>query len=266
MFDKMIVPQWLIHFFELISSTLSHAFGLRIRVLSVVIFCGSLLLTVKLHHLWHVLKTTETFLNVSQSYASKPEEVKDASADKVKTESPPAKKDEHKAETAAGQTQGDEKPATSFADINPEKLTPEQYQALTQLSENKPNVDKASPDKESTLKAIETKIDEKIKKLEDTKSNLETLVKSVEEKDKANMERLVKIAESMKPEEASKILETLDLPVLMDLMEAIKPAKGAAILSVMDAAKAGYLMNEMAKRKKVVKTQEVGDESPQSGA
>ena len=263
-------------FINSIHNFINRCFGFRIRILSVVIFCGSLILTVKLNHLWQLIHSDETIIQLSTNVMAKD--------DQEATPTPA-----HKTDTPDGvaeQTSGSHNstnvnpqdlshhdlllsktlapdaaisPSTNIIDLNTDTITPEQYQALL-LIQNKPEstvkTDTQMPLKAATLQVIESKIDEKIKKLEETKKSLENLVKNVEEKDKANLERLVKMAETMNPEEASKIMETLDLPVLIDLMESIKPKKGAAILSVMDAHKAGYLMNELAKRQKVIKTGE----------
>ncbi|HEX3498406.1 MAG TPA: hypothetical protein VHT04_03700, partial [Stellaceae bacterium] len=57
------------------------------------------------------------------------------------------------------------------------------------------------------------------------------------QKDDAKIKSLVRIYETMKPKEAARIFEQLDLPVLLDVLEQMKELKTAPILAAMDPAK-----------------------------
>lgn len=230
--------------------------GVRIRILSMVIFCGILVLSVKINCFIKTVQsqdlvqffiptyaeeTPKNEINLNDQKQSNLQKVDGAQASKI-IPSDDVKPD---------------KPMPSVAELKHNPLTSEQFKALEQLNTPSLIVEKPAntvPVQQAIDSAIKNKIEQQVNELNKARTNLESLVKGVEEKDKANLGRLIKMAESMKPEEASKIMETLELPVLMDLIEGIKPAKGAAILAVMDAAKAGYLMNELAKRQKVIKT------------
>ena len=54
----------------------------------------------------------------------------------------------------------------------------------------------------------------------------------------AQLDNLVKIYETMKPEEAAKIFDTLDMPILLGVIQKMKPARTAPIMAKMPPEKA----------------------------
>ena len=59
----------------------------------------------------------------------------------------------------------------------------------------------------------------------------------------------MKIYEAMKPKEAARIVEKLDMPVLLDVVERMKERKASAVLAKMDPAKAKSVTLELAQRR-----------------
>ena len=239
-----------------IFSMLARVVGVRIRILSMVIFCGVLVLSVKINCFIKTMQTQDLVQLFVSAYAEETAKIdtslKDQKPANSSTDSPGQGT---KATSSTGLKP--DKSIPSVTELKKDPLTSEQFKALEQLNAPSPTNGPPTntvPVQQAIDSAIKNKIEQQVNELDKARTNLESLVKGVEEKEKANLGRLIKMAESMKPEEASKIMETLELPVLMDLIEGIKPAKGAAILAVMDAPKAGYLMNELAKRQKVIKS------------
>jgi flagellar motility protein MotE (MotC chaperone) len=58
----------------------------------------------------------------------------------------------------------------------------------------------------------------------------------------------VKIYETMKPKDAARIFEQLDMPVLLGVLERMKEMKSSAILAAMDASKAKAATMALAER------------------
>lgn len=242
-------------FFTRLKESSKRLFFLRVRLLPVVIFCSGLLLTVKVSVLWKTLHPDEEIWGFAESYAEKPaekpaEKKKDSTKNlKVKEKAPHPGKEDFSSTPEPAQN-------VDVAGIDPSVLTREQFKVLLDLSKRQKELekqDKKIPREEATLSVIEQQIKEHTSELQKTKKRLEELLNQVEEKENDNTARLVKMAESMKPKEAAKILETLDFNVLLEIMEKIKPKSGSAILSGMDPVKAGYLMTELAKRRKLIK-------------
>ena len=216
---------------------------LRLRFLPIVIFCSSLLLTVKISFLWKNLHPDEEIWGMAETYAEKP--AQKAPSKKAKKSQ---KKKGGKDETVHNVT---------VKDIDPTLLTREQFKVLLELSQRQKDLakrEKKIPREEATLSVIDQQIRDHTAELEKTKKRLEDLLSKFEEKENVNTARLVKMAENMKPKDAAKILETLDFSVLLELMENIKPKSGSAILSSMEPSKAGYLMTELSKRRKLIKS------------
>lgn len=226
---------------------------LRIRLLPIVIFCSGLLLTVKMSVLWKNLHPDEEVWGMAESYAEK--------ALNEGGGQPPSlgsKKPTQVSQEGGGQKENPEETVhrVSVKDIDPTALTREQFKVLLDLAERQKALrqrEEAIPREEDTLSAIDQQIKAHTLELKKTKKRLEDLLSQVEEKENVNTARLVKMAEGMKPKEAAKILETLDFSVLLELMEKIKPKSGSAILASMEPSKAGYLMTELSKRRKLIK-------------
>ena len=60
------------------------------------------------------------------------------------------------------------------------------------------------------------------------------------------MKSLVKVYENMKPKDAARIFEKLDMPVLLQVVERMKEQKLAAVLAEMDPGKAKSVTIELA--------------------
>lgn len=228
------------------SDRFKKIFFLKVRLLPVVIFCSGLLLTVKVSVLWTTLHPHQDLWGVSKSYAQKPAKSSSNTPLKKKNSSP-----QKKGSSQKGPVQN-----VDVTDMDTSILTREQFKVLLELSKRQKELtaqEKKIPQEEATLSVIEKQIQDHTAELQKTKKRLEDLLNQVEEKENGNTARLVKMAENMKPKEAAKILETLDFTVLLEIMEKIKPKSGSAILSSMDPVKAGYLMTELAKRRKLIK-------------
>lgn len=110
-----------------------------------------------------------------------------------------------------------------------------------QLLGRREQLDKRSGEldsREAMVKVAEQRIDQKIKELETLRLQVQTLLGQASAAQAAQIENLVKIYETMKPKEASKIFETLEMPVLLGVIQKMKPARTAAVMAEMDPQKA----------------------------
>ncbi len=69
--------------------------------------------------------------------------------------------------------------------------------------------------RENMIKAAEGRIDKKIAEMKGLQANVESILKQVDDQDDNKMKSLVKIYENMKPKDAARIFEQLDMPVLL---------------------------------------------------
>lgn len=103
--------------------------------------------------------------------------------------------------------------------------------------------------REALLAATEKRIDARIDELKTMEQKLTKIAKARSEEDERRIGSLVKIYENMKPADAARIFQELDMPVLLDVVERMKEAKVAPVLAQMSPPKAKALTTELAQRK-----------------
>ena len=119
--------------------------------------------------------------------------------------------------------------------------SPAELDVLKQLSERREQLEKRSRDldtRESLMKITELRVDQKIKEMETLRQQLQSMVNQAGGAQQAQLENLVKIYETMKPDEAAKIFEALYMPILLGVIQRMKPARSAPIMAKMAPEKA----------------------------
>jgi len=87
--------------------------------------------------------------------------------------------------------------------------------------------------REAIQVAAERRLTERVAELTALQTRLEQLEKTRRERDDANWHGLVKTYEAMRPRDAATILNELEAPVLLQVLDRMKEAKAAPILSAM---------------------------------
>jgi flagellar motility protein MotE (MotC chaperone) len=139
--------------------------------------------------------------------------------------------------------------------FDPLTLTKSEIDVLRQLAKRRDELDaraKALDDREALLKATEQKIAEQVKQMQQMKAEYEQAKTARDDAAEANLRRLVTVYESMKPEEAARIFETMEGAVLLDVVTRMGERRLAPILAQMSPAKAQALTIAMANRRSLV--------------
>ncbi len=97
------------------------------------------------------------------------------------------------------------------------------------------------------LKAAETRIDNKVKEIKALQAVIAKLIKSYDDQENAKLQSLVKIYENMKPRDAARIFEELNMDTLLMVAERMKERKLAPIMAKMDPIKATEITVELAR-------------------
>jgi flagellar motility protein MotE (MotC chaperone) len=142
-------------------------------------------------------------------------------------------------------------PAGKRTGRDPMSFSPQEVEILQSLSQRRDDLDKRAAEidrHEALLQATEQRIDEKIARLQQMEGTINDAFKKADQKDNAKIKSLVRIYETMKPKEAARIFEQLDVPVLLDVLEQMKEMKTAPILAAMDPAKAKAVTLALAAR------------------
>ncbi|MDP5110382.1 MAG: Rnase Y domain-containing protein [Rickettsiaceae bacterium] len=161
----------------------------------------------------------------------------------------------------AANLQAKEQTATQIKSIEAEQkgglinnLTRSEMELLKELSKRRETLDKEKADlnvREQVLKATENKIDKKVSELKTLQTQLEELMKQYEQKENSKILSLVKIYEAMKPKDAAKIFNELEMPVLLKVVSNMKEIKVAPVIASMDPVKARELSIELSKQKPI---------------
>jgi flagellar motility protein MotE (MotC chaperone) len=145
--------------------------------------------------------------------------------------------------------------AAADSSFDPLTLTKPEIDLLRQLAKRRDELDaraKALDDREALLKATEQKIAEQVKQMQQMKAEYEQAKTARDDAAEANLRRLVTVYESMKPEEAARIFETMEGSVLLDVVTRMGERRLAPILAQMSPAKAQALTIAMANRRSLV--------------
>jgi flagellar motility protein MotE (MotC chaperone) len=133
-------------------------------------------------------------------------------------------------------------------------LSAVQIELLQKLAERRDELNRWESDiqlKETVLNATEKRINEKIAQIEAMKDEVNTMLVQYTDREDAKIRSLVKIYENMKPKDAARIFDEVDMPVLLLVIDKMSERKVAPILAGMDPKKAKELTVELAEQRKV---------------
>lgn len=128
----------------------------------------------------------------------------------------------------------------------------DEVHVLQDLSHRRKELDKEQETldmREDVLKATESKLDQKVQELKSLQSQVSELMKGYSAQENAKFQSLVKIYENMKPREAAKIFDELDMPMLIQIVTRMKEVRVAPIIAAMSPSKAKELSIELSKNR-----------------
>ena len=103
--------------------------------------------------------------------------------------------------------------------------------------------------KELRIKAIETKVSKDLEKIEKGISESKQQLGIQDEKTKENVEALVKVYSSMKPEEAANLIEAIDDDLALRIVAGMKSKIAGKVLSKLDVKVAKRISETLAGKK-----------------
>jgi len=102
--------------------------------------------------------------------------------------------------------------------------------------------------RESLLKAAEKRIEARVQEMKAVESRIAAVSEQKTETDAARFKGIITMYESMKPKDAAKVFDRLEMPVLFEIASQIAPRKMSDILGLMSTEAAERLTTEMARR------------------
>jgi flagellar motility protein MotE (MotC chaperone) len=177
-------------------------------------------------------------------------------ADEKKAESKSeGAKPEKMAEAPAGMKSGDAKPNP----FDPVVVVPDQMRPvpaseraiLERLQERRQELETRAREidiRENLLKSAEKRIEGKVEEIKATEARVGMASEQKNQVDAARFKGIVTMYESMKPKDAAKIFDRLDMSVLIEVATQIAPRKMSEIVGLMQPEAAERLTVEMARR------------------
>lgn len=220
------------------------------RLLPILIFFATLMLSVKIGDIWMTVSTSRDTVDVGPAVAQ------------TAPQAPAEKGDQPAAAAPAPNKPGEAMVANSDAsgkstesgvgDVS--KLSYAEIRLLQELAERRKLLEgreQKLDERAVLLKAAEQRLVEKQDELNKIKSEIKKLLNIKEKEEAERLNRLVAIYSNMKPKDAAKIFNDLDMSVLLDVMQSMKERKIAPIVAAMDAERARLLTKQLAERQSV---------------
>jgi len=221
----------------------------KIRILPVLIGATALLFFIKVGNIW--LQVDNLGTGISKAHAEQVEATNDA---------PISSASDHSATTPEfGLDQdllGTDDELQPFVDLpdDPTLFTKAEIEILQNLSLRRKALEKRDRDldmRANLLRITETRVQERITELKKIELKIEGLLQRHDGETEAKFKRLVKVYESMKPKDAARIFDILEMTILLEMVERMKEVKMAPILAKMDGAAAKALTTELANRRRL---------------
>ncbi|CAO3431040.1 MotE family protein [Azospirillum doebereinerae] len=243
----------------------------RFRLLPLTIFVAVLMLGVRVGDLWRIAARDAKLPDFPVTLAQGPQMLAQAPAQSPASTPPapaattrpaaPKPVPQQTASTppkdappAQGGMSGAPAPVAGAAPLTPlVPLGPIDNQELLQhFAERRAEIERRTKEmeqREALLAAAEKRIDQKVAEMEKVRTDIQKLMNQGDEKQSAQLESLVKIYETMKPKEAARIFEEMDMPVLLGVIQKMKEQKTAPILAAMDPVKAKEVTSALIERR-----------------
>ncbi len=189
------------------------------------------------------VRLTEVIVGVSnisgEAFAKSEEEPKDTHKDKADKH---VKKDAHDEDSGhednADVVKGKEADEPKWRDANDSDLDVSgvKLELFKDLSKRRAELNKREKDlrvKNALLQAAEKELDRKYRELTNLRKEIESLLGTQSEEEDKRIKSLVKIYEGMKPKDAARIFDTLDLDVLISVVSRMSERKVSPVLAAM---------------------------------
>ena len=133
----------------------------------------------------------------------------------------------------------------------PQTVSPSERAILERLQARRQELETRAREidiRESLLKATEKRVEARVEELKAIESRISTATQQKNEAEAARFKGIITMYEGMKPKDAAKVFDRLEMPVLFEIASQIAPRKMADILGLMAPEAAERLTVEMARR------------------
>ena len=138
-----------------------------------------------------------------------------------------------------------------FPDQNPQSVSPSERAILERLQARRQELEQRAREieiRESLLKSTEKRIEGRVEEMKATEAKITTATGQKAEQDSARFKGIITMYEGMKPKDAAKVFDRLEMSVLYEIASQIAPRKMSDILGLMQPEAAERLTVELARR------------------
>lgn len=233
----------------------------RIRIIPLLIIVAFLAFSVRMVDVMHGVATLSASAMAEEHEKDAPAPVAehdvptpDQGALQIVDDAHPAESDE-KAKEAAHKEKA-KSPPVEWRDASDEGPEYEdvKMEVFDDLSERRKALDQQEKElttREALLRAAEQELDRKYQELSRLKQEIEALLQKQSDEEQGRIGSLVKIYEGMKPKEAARIFDTLDIDVLLAVMSKMSERKLSPILANMNPERARTITILLAQEKQL---------------
>lgn len=204
----------------------------NVRVLPIFIFMAVLSLSIKINNVFDSFISNEApKISISQNRAIAQE-----------------KTNQETAQLSQILARNDDGTAIQTPSTPGNNFTQSEIAILQELAERREALDLRSQEidkKAIQLKVAEDEIDKKLKQLQEYEGKLQKLINAYNDKERAQLDSLVKMYSTMKPKDAARIFNTFEMDILVAILKEMKPSVSSAILAQMNALKAKAVTTEL---------------------
>lgn len=154
--------------------------------------------------------------------------------------------------TPAATTPAVQEPTLGNSDESIDELSESDINILKHLSERRQELDKRAheiEERETLLNLTEQRVDKKITDLKKMQDDIRKILGDADAEYTKQVASMVKIYETMKPKDAARIFEAMDMPTLLEVASRMKESKAAPVIAAMNAAKARDLSAQLMAKK-----------------
>jgi flagellar motility protein MotE (MotC chaperone) len=210
----------------------------RVRLLPIFIFFAGLMLTLKLGSVWFGIAKLDSGVEVKTAQAQEKQS--------PPLGGPPAQDGKSVQTPTASTDEG-----INLTD--PQEFSRSEVLILQELAERRKALDLRERQivrREGLLKAAAQQLVSKQNELKQIRQEIKSLLGAVDKQEKDRLQNLVKIYENMKPKDAARIFNELDMVVLLGVVGQMKVRKVAPIIASMEVKKARTITRELAEQQK----------------
>jgi flagellar motility protein MotE (MotC chaperone) len=138
-----------------------------------------------------------------------------------------------------------------FPEPNQQSVSPSERAILERLQARRQELEQRAREieiRESLLKSAEKRIEGRVEEMKATEARITTATGQKAETDAARFKGIITMYEGMKPKDAAKVFDRLEMSVLYEIASQIAPRKMSDILGLMQPEAAERLTVELARR------------------